>query len=352
MNDDANCGACGHSCLGGACEKGLCLPTVLATGSPVSLAADGTNLYWTDATIGQVLGCPASGCPEGGTVLYAGPGGGPGFVVVGGIAVQSGQFFFLDGTGGTGFEVLACPVAGCGDTGPVIAPGFGDYYAGNIAVDSNQVYFGTQGGVEVCPYGDAGAPPTQIISSQGQPTPIPFPVVAAGGGWLFFDNPMYGIGGCEPPSACNCGSDICGARVGTSGSTAASGIAVGPGAVYWTSGNLNGLFARPLEDAGASTLFAAAGGPGAVVADAEDVYFGSTDDGGTLYRCAVKGCAQTPTPVAAGLGAISSLALDATRVYAVVSPTTNPAPGGSSSGGPPPMSGSLPIGSAIIVLAR
>jgi hypothetical protein len=56
--------------------------------------------------------------------------------------------------------------------------------------------------------------------------------------------------------------------------------------------------------------------------------------------------------VAAGLGAISSLALDATRVYAVVGPTTNVGPGGSSSGGPPPMSGSLPIGGAIIVLAR
>jgi hypothetical protein len=44
--DGANCGACGHSCLGGACSVAACQPVVLATLSkPSDLEVDDTSLY-------------------------------------------------------------------------------------------------------------------------------------------------------------------------------------------------------------------------------------------------------------------------------------------------------------------
>jgi len=49
-NDPQNCGRCGHSCQGGACEAGICQPLVLATDrrSPVHLAVRGAFVYWVE----------------------------------------------------------------------------------------------------------------------------------------------------------------------------------------------------------------------------------------------------------------------------------------------------------------
>ncbi len=46
--DSEHCGRCGHSCLGGECSAGTCLPHDLAAGqlSPTRLRADETHLYW------------------------------------------------------------------------------------------------------------------------------------------------------------------------------------------------------------------------------------------------------------------------------------------------------------------
>ena len=51
LYDPHNCGACGHDCLGGACDAGVCVPLpagVLASGliAPVSVAVDATNVYF------------------------------------------------------------------------------------------------------------------------------------------------------------------------------------------------------------------------------------------------------------------------------------------------------------------
>jgi hypothetical protein len=49
--DDRNCGACGHDCLGGACEIGTCQPVMIADtqGSPRGILVDATHVYWTAA---------------------------------------------------------------------------------------------------------------------------------------------------------------------------------------------------------------------------------------------------------------------------------------------------------------
>jgi hypothetical protein len=49
--DPANCGACGHDCLGGACSLGRCQPFVLASlpakTTPGQVATDGAYVVWT-----------------------------------------------------------------------------------------------------------------------------------------------------------------------------------------------------------------------------------------------------------------------------------------------------------------
>jgi hypothetical protein len=57
-SDPANCGKCGHDCLGGACTAGACGPVAITTmaGTPGVLAADATYLYWVDNSVAERAG--------------------------------------------------------------------------------------------------------------------------------------------------------------------------------------------------------------------------------------------------------------------------------------------------------
>ena len=63
-SDAANCGTCGHGCLGGTCSGGVCQRWTVAnasfTATPVNLAVDATNLYWTDDGLNGVMQVSAS----------------------------------------------------------------------------------------------------------------------------------------------------------------------------------------------------------------------------------------------------------------------------------------------------
>lgn len=58
MTDPHNCSRCGHDCLGGACDAGVCQPVAIVPGSagyrPWQLAQTATALYFTDSINGQV----------------------------------------------------------------------------------------------------------------------------------------------------------------------------------------------------------------------------------------------------------------------------------------------------------
>jgi hypothetical protein len=73
-SDDANCGACGHSCGGDGCSAGLCKPANLLDGLtfPTALAANdvvGQVFVVANAT---VLKCAKTGCGNAGTPLWTG----------------------------------------------------------------------------------------------------------------------------------------------------------------------------------------------------------------------------------------------------------------------------------------
>ena len=70
--DALNCGACGHSCLGGECKLGKCQPFQLAsTTQPSGLAVDKTHVYFTAPSQGTIQRVqrdgkcmPVSPCPQ------------------------------------------------------------------------------------------------------------------------------------------------------------------------------------------------------------------------------------------------------------------------------------------------
>lgn len=53
--DAANCGRCGHSCLGGACAAGVCRPSVVAGGvsKTVAIRTDGDDVFWIRSGAGS-----------------------------------------------------------------------------------------------------------------------------------------------------------------------------------------------------------------------------------------------------------------------------------------------------------
>jgi len=68
----AHCGACGHSCLGGACVAGKCQPFQLASASfPSGLAVDATHVYFTFPSVPAIQRVqrdgkctPVAPCPQ------------------------------------------------------------------------------------------------------------------------------------------------------------------------------------------------------------------------------------------------------------------------------------------------
>ena len=72
MNDMLNCGACGHSCLGGACTMGKCEPFQIASASqPSGLAVGPLNVFFTAPSLAYIERVqrdgkcvPAAPCPQ------------------------------------------------------------------------------------------------------------------------------------------------------------------------------------------------------------------------------------------------------------------------------------------------
>ncbi|HSK02406.1 MAG TPA: hypothetical protein VK932_14235, partial [Kofleriaceae bacterium] len=95
-SDPANCGGCGHDCLGAACSAGLCLPETLAVvpNAPAAIALDGDDVVFATSgaitSSGAVYRLPGVGELE---VVYHGLGGEAALAVTAGtiLVADSGQ---------------------------------------------------------------------------------------------------------------------------------------------------------------------------------------------------------------------------------------------------------------------
>ena len=364
LYDPHNCGTCGHDCLGGACDTGVCVPLpagVLASGliAPVSVAVDATNVYWLSegnytailapsASLGtvQLLKCAKSGCNNTPTVLATG------FVD----PLMSRDR--LDGIESDGKDVywaasnsiLACSVNGCGNQPRRIAsasnggstpPWFFDSW--NIAVNATSVYAGSPADVFSCPTTgctpDDGGGPNALW--MGNATGVA--IDATNAYWLSYGAVLScALGGCN-------GTPSLLTSPAPSG-VAAGQIAVDQANVYWNLGVASAFgppdptlapgyaVEQPNGPSGnAEILRCAKGGcngqpgfivkglvaPMALATDGINVYFTdlgidrstNTTNTGRVAKCPVAGCSDNGTTIADKLENPRGIAVDGTSIY-------------------------------------
>jgi hypothetical protein len=176
LNDDQNCGACFHSCLGGACsEAGVCQPFAVA-GSPTTNSAIwscygltildgtlyGTNWYDSLALVYETSATTLTEAGAGPTALYPDPHSGiTGLGSANAIATDGKQLFFavyqwLNQTWTPGIYSLTTSGAGT-----LIYPTQGTDY---LAADDASVYFGYRYG-DIYRMGKDGGAPTSLGGS-------------------------------------------------------------------------------------------------------------------------------------------------------------------------------------------
>lgn len=119
-SDGANCGGCGHSCLGAACSNGLCQPfSIASASSPFQLTTDGVNVYYLSN--GPGANGEVSSVPIGGG-FGSGPFSAPDMVTI----VTDGQYVYWGGQTQYGTALLYfAPVANLG-TSQIVAQGQAD----------------------------------------------------------------------------------------------------------------------------------------------------------------------------------------------------------------------------------
>lgn len=292
--DPANCGACGHDCLGGACAAGVCQPVELAEqdGQPWEIALDGEHVYWNN-THGEMAKVPKKGgatkiltdalinvgalALRGDRVYGANYGGAVWFVSKGGGALQSltapgsGGIAVATGESGVywGRQALMRTDFGGGSTSVL---GDASHEVTSIAVDASHAYWtdyaeeGTEsGGVRRVPVG--GGPTSTLASGYGI---IQLVIDDESVFWIFggtsekswADGALYAMpkGGGE-------------ATLLAAPLDGATRLAVDASHVYWTESY--GMVVRKVPKSGgeAVTLATSNGNPQGIAVDEEAVYW-------------------------------------------------------------------------------
>lgn len=296
--DGANCGACGHDCLGGGCKDARCLPVTLASGQsvPSVLAIDDSFVYWTNQIDNGALMRIAK---KGGTPEVVATGALP----PGGVAVDATSIYWSEF--GSGGSVWKLDKSGVGDGGTPIALANGQATSGSVALDSDHVYWTTPGTIRRVL--KSGGPVDTLASSQLQPGGL-----VAELGWVFWTN----IGG-----GTVVGQDFVdgGIHVIAAGQNYPVGLAADFGNLYWA----NYL---PDQDGGAPRVMSIAkanqtvpvvladqqSGPLAVAQFGLHVYWTNNVSGTIMRVPKVGGTVET---LATGQGAPAGMAVDATAVY-------------------------------------
>lgn len=315
-SDSENCGACGHSCLGSACQAGVCAFTELASKqvAPSGLAVGDGAVYWTTEgaspdDVGEVFALSLSDPSAIPTVIATNQ------KYPRALTFADGSLYW--GSYGDGAIGKWTATTGTSDVG--VAPN-GRLY--NVVADSAHVYFAMEidhsqnmpssGAVARCPLDGCRGAPEIVATSDAKIMGL-----AIDGGALFWsvfssNGAIYRLtlDGASSPRAlavgqavplnvaafggfvywANAGSDtiarVSADAVGATPTILASnqpspwGIAADDRAVYWTTNTRTGQILKLAH--GTSTPVVLASGqsiPGHVRVDADYAYWTNTGDG-------------------------------------------------------------------------
>ncbi|HSQ62901.1 MAG TPA: hypothetical protein VLM85_06785 [Polyangiaceae bacterium] len=276
-----NCGACGHSCQGGACNNAFCQPAVFTSMQPNlaidSLALDDTRLYMGSDV---VYACPRSGCgsgPQPITSLVYGQSGAQNIVGIAPFTQNSNPWmvyvnYGLVAGGAYGF-VGACPVGSC------LGTGSGHLFDMNAA-SSTFVHLGTgyaAGGGVIRQFPlDGGGPSTFASASH----PLSVSAVDDAGD-VAFCAPGYGVYACNTSGCSN-------PTLLSTPATTVIDIAIFNHTVYWSDAVTGLVDSCPLAGCSNTPTHVIPTSPGAI----GDIVIGAN---GRLFY-AVNSSGSTPSP--------------------------------------------------------
>jgi hypothetical protein len=312
LADPDNCGACGHSCFGGACAAGTCGPVTLATAhGSVGIAIDSTFIYWADNEAGVINKVSKSLTRQ----------GVPSSVATG-AAAQNVQGIFSDGT-----YVYWTNKTAAGEVRRALPTGLGvTIIASNqsqpdwVASNGTTVAWTNQTGNQVMSASVDGGTPTRL-NTTGELGTLPAGI-AIDSASVYYATKTAGGGLAETVP-------LAGGSVSELGTATYVGIAIDSDNVYWTGGFSNPIVSQNTKAGTTATVKIIATGsmlrcPLAVASDGANVYFldQGTDSSGTLvanagalYRVPVGNGGTLAPPLVAGLTDPQGIAVDGTAVY-------------------------------------
>ncbi len=309
-SDRKNCGACGHDCLGGACNAGKCQPFLVTQGQtqPSNLVIDNGVAFWTNQ-VGTVHRCEVASCngaPKYLTGIDAGN------ETPGGLAVYGSDLFVL---GYYSMAIDRCPITGC--TLPMRIAQDLDYPNG-ITADANGIYVMSANGgwVSKCALPDCAGGPTRIATR-----------TTAGEVWQQFaadETNLYWVGG--PNNQFNA------AFIWRAKKTLVNGApeevaknVLNPVALYardkflYVVENTTKIY-RIAQTPGAARIDLVTNEKGAfgVVADDKYAYWMTGTSGtppGAIRRCALAGCNNAAETIVEGQNSLSALVVTDKALY-------------------------------------
>jgi hypothetical protein len=322
QSDPQNCGACGHSCLGGTCSAGVCQPGLLQNMVLAEdVAVDANSVYFS------VLGNGANVYSCGGLTSCASP-----TLVVSNSAqppILSASLAQVSSSGGwlyyvgkqynsNGTAVLEAKET---TTGPGTAYVTGLQYGGILATDATNAYYSAA---------FAGSPGTSILewSPLSPPSmPTPSPAISGLGGQLVDisvdPSQVYVLDATNSKVVACALAHNCGATPTTiaSGLTLPSSVSSNGASVFIA--DSKGIHKCPTTGCTTNPPPSITNYSGTqVLADANNVYFNNS---GTIYSCSASAATCTTpttvvTPTMLGGGSVSQMAqLGTTALYLVAS---------------------------------
>jgi hypothetical protein len=288
-------------------------PIVLAWGqSPLSLAVDSTDVYWTNADPPSVMKVSKVSC--GGTPVtlvsglpYASPEDVAG--LLSGIAVDSARVYWTEISAG---NVMSVPIGG----GTPTTLASGEIRPTAIAVDTTSAYWIVMGEENALSIGSimkvplSGGEAITLASEQVYPSSN---IVVDGTKVYWAQGAAVAALMSEPLDGGIAITLVAGAQV-----TGIANIAVDSTSIYWTEGTVtNGFVMKAPLGGGTPTMLASGlGQPAYIAVDATNVYwtdFGNDPLEGNVMSVPISG--GSPTELASGLTAPGGIAVDGTSAY-------------------------------------